>query len=387
MTDDDRRIKIVEVLEATTGGTRRHLYDLVTRLDRTKFDVSVVCSTLRDPAFLGDVQKIRDLGIDVIEIPMRRAISPLRDLIALWRLRSYLLSHKPSVVHTHSSKAGFLGRIAAKLAKVELIVHSPHVFSFEMGVNRLLQALFFRLEKFAARLTDVMVCVSSSEKDAVVRHRFVSPENCIVVKNGVDVTSLEAYERDRIQRRQELGLADEVVIGSIGRFTRQKGPEYFLAAAKQVAGQLPDAKCVLIGDGELKGEIEGLIEKHDLHSHCVIVDVGDEFPSYYPVFDIFVLTSLWEGMPYAMLEAMAAGRAVVAFSTGGIVDVISDGVNGMLVEPKNIEELASTLCTLGKDPQKRKDLGMAAKELIAGSYTVEAMVRQIEQVYMRERLT
>ncbi len=387
MNDDDRRIRVVEVLEATTGGTRRHLYDLVTHLDRTRFDVSIVCSTLRDPSFLADIEKFRELGIDVIDIPMRRAIRPPCDLIALCRLRRYLARRKPMVVHTHSSKAGFLGRVAAKMAGVDCIVHSPHVFSFEMDLNGLLRAWFFRLEKLVARLTDVMVCVSPSEMRTAVGNRFVLPENCIAVRNGVGVPDVEVCEQDRVKKRKELGLAeDDLVIGSIGRFTKQKGMECFLKAAQKIAGQLPEARFVLIGDGELRDKIERLIAEYGLGDRCLIVRAGDDISSYYPIFDMFVLTSLWEGTPYAMLQAMAAGRAVVAFGTGGIVDVISDGVNGRLVEAKNVEELVSTVCELGKDPQKRNDLGSAARELMVSSYTVEAMVRDVEQVYMRKQM-
>ena len=172
------------------------------------------------------------------------------------------------------------------------------------------------------------------------------------------------------------------MVGSIGRFTKQKGIEYFLSAAKELAARLPKARFVLIGDGELRGKTEGLIAQYDLGNRCLVVRAVDGFSSYYPVFDVFVLTSLWEGMPYAMLEAMAASRAVVAFGSGGIPDVISDGENGMLVEPKNVEGLIDVIATLGEGSQKRNDLGLAARQVVAKDYTLEAMVQRIEQAYI-----
>jgi glycosyltransferase involved in cell wall biosynthesis len=331
MTDNDQRVTVIEVLEATTGGTRRHLFDLVTNLDSSKFSVSVVCSTLRDPAFLEDVKKIRALGIAVTDIPMHRAISPMRDIVALWRIWRHFRANRPDVVHTHSSKAGFLGRIAAKLAGTKLIIHSPHVFAFEMGGSNMLKAFFFRLEQFAARLTDHMICVCSGERETAIGHKLATSESCSVVPNGIDVPDIAKCKEMRTQKRHELGLSDEdIIIGSVGRFTKQKGLTYFLDAARQLAEKLPRARFILVGNGELQGEIETLIKQYRIANRCVALTTDSDFASYYPIFDIFLLTSLWEGMPYAMLEAMATGRAVVAFKTGGIPDVITDAITGIL---------------------------------------------------------
>ena len=381
---NDQRIKVVEILEATTGGTRRHLSDLVTRIDKDRFDVSVICSTLRDPAFADDVQNMRALGVTVVEIPMLRKICPMNDPIAFWRIWRYLVAEKPDIVHTHSSKAGFLGRLAAKLTRTRLVVHTPHLFAFEMEASDILKAFFFRLEQFASRMTDMTICVSPCEKETALRLGLVSPKDCSVVLNGVDIPDASVSERNRAQKRKELGLAeDDIVIGSIGRFTRQKGYDYFLAAAKLLADKLPGARFVLIGNGELRGEIERTIKESGIANRCIAVSAHDDFSQYYPIFDIFVLTSLWEGMPYAMLEAMSIGRAVAAFKTGGIADVITDHKDGLLVSPRNTEELASAISTLATEPQKREDLGQAARLLISSEYKVETMVHRTEDLYVQ----
>ena len=146
---------------------------------------------------------------------------------------------------------------------------------------------------------------------------------------------------------------------------------------------MPNARFVLIGNGELRGEMERTIKTSGIANRCIAVNRTGDFSTYYPIFDIFVLTSLWEGMPYAMLEAMSTGRPVVAFKTGGIADVIRDGVNGVLVSPRNTDALASAISTLASEPQKRDDLGAAAKRLISADYKVTAMVHRTEDIYMQ----
>ncbi len=380
----ETRIRVVEILEATTGGTRRHLFDLVTNIDRSRFDVSVICSTLRDPAFVNDIEIIRGLGISVINVPMRREISPVHDLVALWRILSHLRSQRPDVVHTHSSKAGFLGRIAARLAKVKLVVHSPHVFSFQMDGSNLARAFFFRLEQFAARLTDHLVCVSPTERSIAISCKLATDGSCTLVTNGVRSPDPDQCTINRRTKRSELGLNDDdLVIGAIGRFTRQKGFGHLLSAAKLLSDELPRARFVLIGNGELYRDIEQRIRDDGIANRCLAVNTTEDLSAYYPIFDIFLLTSLWEGMPYAMLEAMSTGSAIVAFSTGGVKDVIAHNSNGILVPPHSDTELASAISNLASDPQKRDDLGVAARRLIASDYTLGAMVRHIEEIYGR----
>lgn len=385
MTPIETRIKVVEILEATTGGTARHLEDLALHIDKARFEVSVICSTFRDPAFLVSIAKMKEAGILVEDIPMWRAIRPLHDFVAFFRILKFLKKKKPDIVHTHSSKAGFLGRLAARLAGVCLIVHTPHGFAFEMEVSASAKAFYRCLEGFAARFCDVMICVSNSEKSVAVGAGITTEGKCVVVPNGIKALERESYEQYRIKKRRDMGVKDDqLVVGSVGRITRQKGYEYFVSAAERLAVILPNVTFLLLGDGERSVAIDNLIKQSGMGDRCIFRQAAKDVSHYFSVFDIFVITSLWEGLPYVMLEAMAASCAVVAFNAGGIGDVVRDGDNGMLVDKKDINGLVSAIVRLANNAHMRKELGARSREMVIHDYTLEKMVRQIEHIYNRE---
>lgn len=374
--------RIVQILEATTGGTRRHLSDLVTHLDTASFDITVICSTLRDPAFLEDIETYRSLGIEVIEVPMVRHISPLRDAKALVLILRHLRRRKPALVHTHSAKAGFLGRAAARLAAVPSVVHTPHVFPFQMAGGRLKKCFYFLIEAWAARWTDSIVCVCPTEK-RVARRWHLAPEHKLrVIENGIDVAALETLTDERRSIADQLGFAPgDPLVGMAGRFVLQKGQRDLVQAAAHVVGEFPDARFVLIGEGDLVSDVQGLIQRLDLGGNCFILPSRARLSSFYAALDVVVLPSLWEGLPYVLLEAMALEKAIVATTVGGIPDLISEGRTGLTVPPQDPEALARALCRLLSNPALRDELGARAGRFVEKKYRLKGMVEQTAALY------
>lgn len=371
-------LKILEVLEATIGGTRRHLLDLVANLPAGRFKVSVACSARRDPGFLEDVRRMEATGIRVHLVPMSRSIRPLGDLVELGRLRRIVRGGGFDVVHTHSAKAGFLGRLAARSAGVPRIVHTPHTFPFEMDVSRAARFLYFQLERLAARWSDRMVCVCPSQR--ALAASLIDPSRVAVIENGVAPRPADPAGRQRL--RQEWGVGpDQPVVGLVGRFTRQKGHADFVAAAGRIAGRLPAARFVLVGDGELKARIRETIRTAGLGDRFLLIEGREDAPDLMPAFDVVALPSLWEGLPYVLLEAMAAGAGVVAARVGGMPDVIEDGVDGLLVPARDPEALAEAIMKLFDNPERRSNMGYKARRKVTDRYGIERMVRGTAALY------
>lgn len=378
-SDNRKPLKVLEVLEATAGGARRHLLDLVLNLPAGRFEVSVACSTQRDPRFLDDIELLEARGIRVHELPMQRSIRPIGDAIAFGRLLLLIRRGGFDVVHTHSSKAGFLGRLAGALAGVPRVIHTPHAFPFEMDVNRLSRFWYRQLERLAARGCDRIVCVCPSQR--ALAESLVEPARVVVIENGIAPRPpWEATDRER--RRREWGMAaDAPVVGMVGRFMLQKGHSDFVAAAARVAARLPEARFVLVGDGELKPRIEKRIFAAGLKDRFLLIPAREDVPDLLPLFDVVALPSLWEGLPYVLLEAMAAGRGVVAARVGGMADVIENGVDGLLVPPRTPAALAEAIVKLFDNAERRSTMGEHARETVMSRYGLDRMIGRLTALY------
>jgi glycosyltransferase involved in cell wall biosynthesis len=376
------RIRVLQILEATTGGTRRHLVDLARHLDPTRFELHLAVSTRRDPDFLDDLRLLRERGLEATVVPMLRAIRPWHDLPAFLRLRRLIAALRPDIVHTHSSKAGFLGRLAARQVGTPAVVHTPHVFPFQMAVSPALQALYRVLERRAARWADRIACVCEQERREALRLRIAAPDRLVVIPNGVEAPIEPPTPADRLTQRRALGLApDGLVVGMVARFTRQKGHADLLAALPAVFRREPGARVVLVGDGELRAALERDIAARGFRGQVTIVGAREDAARCYPAFDVTALPSLWEGMPYALLDAMAHGSAIVATTVGGVPEAIKDGQSGLLVPPSAPDRLADALTALLADPALRARLGEAARRTVQKQFRLPEMIRMTAELY------
>jgi glycosyltransferase involved in cell wall biosynthesis len=375
------RIRVLEVIEATAGGTRRHVTELVCHLPAERFDISVICSVERDPDYARDIRLMRERGASVTVVPMVRHISPLRDLVAFFRIWRIIRRGGYDIVHAHSSKAGFLGRLAAAAAGVPVILYTPHTFAFQMGAGRLRKAVYLFLERLAARVTDRFICVSGSEREAAVAAGVAEAGRFVVIENGLPAEAFEA-EGDRRALRRGLGLeAEAPVVGMAGRFEPQKGHGDLVRAAARVVKRVPGVRFVLLGEGSLEAGVRRAIAEHGLEEAFLLPGLVETAREYYAVFDVVVLPSLWESLPYSLLEAMAAGKAVVATRVGGMAEAIEDGVSGRLVPPAAPAALASALVGLLESPAERQALGAAARERARSRFRLESMIAKVGELY------
>ncbi|MFQ6130804.1 MAG: glycosyltransferase family 4 protein [Armatimonadota bacterium] len=374
-------LRVAQIIEATTGGVRRHLTDLVTHLAGPDFAIHVFCSTRRDPHFRADIERMRQAGAEVTVVDMRREIAPGPDWRAYRELTRLLRDGDFHVVHAHSSKAGVLGRRAAKSAGAPAVVYTPHCFPFEMRAAAPTRWFYRQIERRMAGDTNRIIAVCAQEREAALRSRICAPEKIAVIENGLD---LEAFDRaqEPAPERQELGLREEdVVIGTMGRLTRQKGQEHLVRALPAILGEQPAARVLLVGEGELRPRLEGLAWELGLSDRVVFAGHREDAAACYQVMDIFVLPSLWEACPYAILEAMAAQTAVVASAVGGCRDIVEDRVSGVLVPPGEPRAIANAVLSILRNPERLAALGEAGRRRVEEHFALARMVERTAELY------
>lgn len=380
----DRRIKILYVSQAT-GGVKRHIGLLAAGLDQNRFDIlgafpptdHVRGSNPNKETFL---QLFKRLGLRAIPLEMYREINPFRDVVSFIQLMKILKAEKPDLLHTHSSKAGFLGRLAGRMMKVPVIVHTPNAFAFgREGGTVLLDGLYRVLEQVAGNFCDILVAVSPSE--AQLARQVVSAEKVICIPNGIDVKEFE-FNVDTAAKRKALGLPEKSpLILSVGRLAPQKAPFDFLEAATEVLRKEPQARFAFLGDGPLIEKVKGVIRRRHLERQFFLFDWREDAREIMACCDLFVISSLWEGLPYSLLEAMALSKPVVATEARGNRDVVLEGETGLLVPLRRPRHLAGAILKMLGDPALAKKMGQAGRRHVEQHFKLEAHLEATVHLY------
>jgi glycosyltransferase involved in cell wall biosynthesis len=371
------RPRVLQVLEATGAGTACYVSDLLLNIDTAAFDLSFAYSPLRsDERFLRDLQHIETRGVRVYEIPMQRNIRPLQDARALCDLYRLIKAQKFDIVHGHSSKAGFLARLAAKLADPGIVtVYSPHAISISINPK------YWYLERFAGLLTNAVLGVSRSERDELETYHLVARSNLRYATAGINVAAYTGSFGGGDLRRQ-IGVPDEtILIGSAGRVTAQKDPATFLnAAAKSLETGLR-AHFAWAGGGDLLPASQELARNLGIEHHVTFLGYCPDLRPFLDAIDIFALTSRYESFGYVTCEAMAMGKPVVATNVSGSNELVLPGVTGYLVDVADAQGLAAAIEDLAVDCKLRRRMGEAGRARAWEHYDLRRMIRDVEQVY------
>src|SRR5262245_526379 len=307
-------------------------------------------------------------------------VAPMRDAIAVARLASIL--RDVDLIHTHSSKAGILGRSAARLAGVPGIVHTVHGWSFNDAQSAVERRLFIEAERAAARVTDRIVCVSHFDRDRGLEEGIGHPAQYRVLRSGIDASLYATLPGARERMRGQLGATEgDLVVGSIANFKPQKSPLDFVEAARLARRRDPRLRFYIAGDGPLRPSVERAIAEADLGSVVRLLGWRDDVPQLLAATDIFLLTSLFEGLPRAVLQALASSVPVVATHTGGVAEVISSGRTGLLVPPGSPTAAAEAILALAKDPDGRSKMAAAGRSRLTDEFDNRRMVRDLEDLY------
>ncbi|ANZ56476.1 glycosyltransferase family 4 protein [Lactobacillus helveticus] len=366
----DRKIRVLHVAEAA-GGVERYLETLF-KYSKDKVENILVCSQNYD------YKKFKTLADRVIVLKMAHDIEPSSDIKVERTLRRIIKQLKPDIVYAHSSKAGAFARIA-DLGLNNKVIYNPHGWAFNMQQSAKKKEMYKWVEKISAHFCDKIVCISDAEKESALREKICKPSKLQVIYNGID---LEEIEKTTPMSRDQLGIPDDAfVVGMVGRLSKQKAPDTFVKAAKLIKEKIPNAFFLMVGDGELRDQIEKLINQYNLSSSFLITGWVDNPTAYMKIMDVGMLLSRWEGFGLVLPEYMACGVPIVATNVDAIPNIVTNGVNGMLVDKDDYHKAADAVDKLFKQPDLRSSLVKTESNIVKNKFDGKRVAQNSEQLY------
>ncbi len=321
---------------------------------------------------------------------LKRQISVFHDFVVLIQLKNFISKNKYHIVHTHSTKAGILGRIAAWLARAPIIIHHNHANPYHRFQNYFVRNFYKLAEKFAGYFCDIIASVTHTIVDEMVTDSLAPRAKFRVIRSGFDIDKFRRFDNSNdVLVKEKYGITKEdVLIGKIARLSIIKGHIYLLKAFDRVSKEVPNAKLLFIGSGENKEQLQQIINEKKLNDKIIFTGLipPDEIPSIISILDIVVHTALLEGLPRVFTQSMLMGKPVISFNLDGAHEVIKDGKNGYLIEPLNINMLSDRIIDLASNINKAREFGNYAKNNIKDDFTIEAMVENNHKLY-QELLT
>ena len=386
------RIRIVRVIaRLNMGGPALHVAYLTKGLEERGYDTTLVAGSLaRGESSMSFVAE--ELGVDIYPLPqLSREISPLYDTLSVLRLVGLIRRTRPHILHTHTAKAGAVGRLAALLAgdaRPPIVVHTFHGHVLRGYFNPFLTGLFRGLERGLAAKSTRLVAVGPHVRDDLVSLGVAPPEKFSVIRLGIDLERRITDEGElRMELRRLFGVpAETFVVGWMGRMTAIKRvPDVLLVFQRLLARGL-DARLCLVGDGPDRERVERRAHELGISRSTLFIGYQRDVAPYYAFFDALLLPSANEGTPVVAIEALASGRPVVATRVGGVPDVVTDGADGYLVPVGDVESMAERLAQLAADAALRRTLGEAGRERVIRRYRVERLIDDVDALY-RELLS
>jgi len=380
---DDVLIPVLHpITRLIVGGAQENTMYTAALLDKNRYRVEIL-SGPQTGSEGSLIEEVRALGIPLTIIhELVRQISPWNDFLALTKMTRSMRNNRCAIVHTHSSKAGILGRFAARLAGVPIIIHTVHGWSFHNRMSPLTRRTFIQLERLAASFSNAITTVSNRDIEKGLAARIGSRQQYHLIRSAIPLDEFDPSKFNRNAVRQELSIPDGAdVIGNIGRFSPQKNPLDWIRIAGEINRTVDNVHFLLVGDGPLRSEVETMLKSEGLWERTTLTGLRRDVPRMLSVMDIFLLTSLWEGLPRTIPQAMAMGIPVIANRVGGIPEVIQEGVTGYLCEPGDINKTAEVCIYLINHPMKRAEMGRKGRAFIENEFSLDVMIDQISTLY------
>ncbi|MFH1563678.1 MAG: glycosyltransferase [Nitrospirota bacterium] len=365
-------IKIMYIVNSLIeqGGAERVVYNLVERLNLELF-YPVVCCLYKNEK-LGD--ELKNLGIKIVEMNLKSGIN----WSLLLKLSNIMKKERINIVHTHTASSWFYGTIAAKLAKIPVIINTVH------GRGNILPQRKEIIErKILSLLTTRIISVSEQLKKSLIEHEGISLKKVITITNGVDINRYRVNEDEIIKVKKTFNLDGcYPIIGIVARLDYEKNHQMLLNAMPKIVSCYPEAKLLIVGTGSLEENLQSLTRKLNLSSHVLFLGFHKDVSPILATFDLFVLPSRREGMPLTLLEAMSAGKPIVATNVGGIPEVVEDKINGFLVPSDNYDSLADAIIKILQDKNKMLEMGKASRSRAEEYFSLEKMITEYENLYI-----
>jgi glycosyltransferase involved in cell wall biosynthesis len=376
---DPARVKVLHVITRFFGGSGGNTLLSAAGMDQERY-ATWIAGGAGGPMWAD----ARDAGVQTVELPhLKENIAPLSDLLTLVDLVRLMRRERFAVVHTHCAKAGLLGRLAARLARTPVVVHTFHAFAANDVTSAWRRWSYLFLERRVRRLADSYVAVSPRVGREAVERRLSPPGRITVVPSAVQLADIPHGAEPAV--RTELGIADGVpIVGTVGRFCRQKAPLDFVRMAAIVGRARPDVAFVMVGDATLESapfEQQARDEAARLGVEIVFTGFRTDAPRIAAAFDVFVISSLYEGLGRALTEAMASGRPVVATAVNGVPDLVAPGATGLLGRPADPLSLAECVLWLLAHPEAARLMGAQGRSRVVAAFAPERMCEQLDALY------
>lgn len=384
----DKRLRVAHIITTISrGGATEHMFLTALGLRALgAYDVSI----LAGPAIIAEgsmIDQVEAAEINIETIPsLGRDIRPISDLRALFQLRKTIKKAGYDIVHTHGAKAGILGRLAARLSRTPVIVHTYHALPYSDYSSPFTRRVYIWLEKLAAKWMDGALSVSHRIVDRLAADRITSPERNDVVRTGMDLDAFlhPGSKREEIRRKWGVAATD-VAIGTIGRVHTGKGQDVLIRVAPEIVRQAPNVQLIIIGTGPLVEPLTAEVERLGLQDRVKFVGFIDppDMPAAISALDAVVLASDREGLARIIPQALACRKPVLSYNLDGSPEVITDGYNGRLLEPHNDEQLVDAIRQVASDEHLRTTWGERGPAVVNPAFRADTMVRGTDEMYRR----
>lgn len=358
------------------GGGERAFAQIINSLDKNKYKIYVAC--LSGGLF---AEKIKN-SATILPISLRNRFTPL----VIWKLARMMKEKDIQVVHSQGARADFFARIAGKIAKVPAVVSTNPMPVERFNVGWLRRVIYNILDRFSERFVYRFIVVSEALKHRLIEKHKISPQRIVRIYNGIEIKEYNADLKNISNIRDEFNISpDACLVGAIGRLVLEKGLTYFMQAIRDIVrGDLHIAnkiKFLIVGEGYARRELEYLVRRLDIKEKVIFTGFRKDIKAILQELDILVLSSILEGHPIILLEAMAMAKPVVATNIEGMNEIVIDGLTGMLVPPKDSHALAEAVVCLLKDNKKAQEMAQAARKMVEEKFDIKDKINQYKQLY------
>ncbi len=373
-----KKIKILHIqVLPIMSGVQKAMLDILERLDRNKYAITILCNAEGELT-----EAAARLNINIIILPeLRREINPLFDVFAFIKLFRLIKKNRFLLVHTHSSKSGFIGRLAARAAGVRCVVHTVQGFAFHEYSSRLSTFMIGLMERIAGLVTDRIIFVNQYDRKMALKMKLTSAEKMITIPNGIDLSQFNVTEPLPVPADLVGIVKRGGIVGMVARLWEQKAPQDFIRSIPVVVNTIPDAKFLVIGDGHLKDKLVKLSQELNISDHVLFLGWRQDVKALLKLLDVFVLTSLWEGLSVSILEAMASGKPVVATNIKGNNELVVDGETGFLVPAKNPQMVGEKVLYLLMNRTLAQKMGLKGYQRVRENFSIQTTIGKINQLY------
>jgi Glycosyltransferase len=387
-----KKTKIIHIItRLDKGGSAETTLQTVSLLDQEMYELFLIhglslesnMSDMERESVERDLSLAEAKSIKIFALPLLvRRLSFKNDLLTFISIYRLIKRIRPHIVHTHTSKAGLLGRLAAFLAGVPVIIHTPHGHVFHSYYGPFMTRIFVIAERILSSMTDKIAALTNRERDEHLEQGIASIEKYTIIHSGVMLQQIMNMNIDVKTGKKKFGISENSnVIGVVGRLVPIKGHKYLVSAAKRIIKEFDNTVFVFVGDGYLETRLEKQAEALGVRKNIIFAGWRNDVIEVLDLFDILVLPSLNEGMGKVLIEGMALGKPIVASRVGGIIDLVKNGDNGILVSPRDSDALGEAILTLIRNKKLAQRLGEYGKDNISPEYDTFVMVRQIKDLY------